>query len=575
MTTLAIPQPVRFRRSPWRARVPSWSIIVAVAFVLWAFVVSPMLLTLERSLVNAGAAYAPFRDGWSGAVPQALMGSVLLSLLTALSAGTTGLLLAVLFHRWEFPLRRFFHALALSPLALPPFIGAAAFAKLYGFGGVVPSWLGIHVLGVDPNSLAVDGLAGVLLVHTVTMYPYFYLPAAGALRRVDASLEEAASSLGASSLQVWTRVVLPMLTPALISGALLTFMASMGSYTAPVLFGVNRVLTRQIALANDNGDLAFASGASVVLCVFSILFLVGFRAYERRASYWTTSKGAACLRQRRVGRAWEVVLVAISISVTAFMVLPMLLIFVLAFSIDGTWREALLPSEYGLHNVERLLNDPAAWAPIANSLQMSALAAGAATIVGLCCAYVVARMQTRGRTALEIAIMLPWALPGTVVAFNLIAAFNEPSPVTFGYTLVGTYAIVPLAYVVRFAPIVFRSTTASLAQLDPSLEEAARSLGASPWCAFRRIVLPLLSRAIAAGALLAFVGGIGEFVATTLLHAQERYKPLSIAVAEEYYRGNLGTAAAWGAVQIVLVLVVLMIARTIESRDEPIKVSAA
>jgi iron(III) transport system permease protein len=165
--------------------------------------------------------------------------------------------------------------------------------------------------------------------------------------------------------------------------------------------------------------------------------------------------------------------------------------------------------------------------------------------------------------ALEVALMLPWALPGTVVAFNLIAAFNEPSAFTLGHTLVGTYTILPLAYVVRFSPLVFRSTTAALTQVDPALEEAARGLGATAWSAFCLAVLPLVWRGVMAGTLLVFVNGIGEFVATTLLHAQERYKPLSIAIAEEHYRGHLGTAAAWGVVQMAVVLIALTLTRRV------------
>ena len=572
MTTTTWPSTARFHLPRHRARIQGYTFLLVVGLVLWVFVISPMLLTVLRAFDSGNAnAYA----SWSGAVPRALLGSVWISFLSVLTAGITGILMAVVLHRWEFPLRRTFHALALAPLALPPFIGAAAFAKLYGFGGLVPSFLGIHIFGVDPNSLAVEGITGVLLVHTITMYPYFYLPVATALRSLDASLEDAAASLGASPIQSWVRVVLPMLTPAIVSGVLLTFMSSMGSYTAPVLFGVNDVLTRQIALANDNADLAFASAGSVVLCLFSIAFLLAFRAYERRSAYWSTSKGVARVREARIGRGWQAVLFTASATMTAFVMLPMALVALLAFSVDGTWRDGLLPSEFGTQNLAALVNDSKAWLPVVNSLQMSAAAAVAATLLGVCCAYIVGRLRTCGRLAFEIAVMLPWALPGTVVAFNLIAAFNAPSGLTLGQTLVGTWAMVPLAYFVRFSPMVFRSTAASLAQLDPTLEEAARSLGASPWYTFRRVVLPLLSRGIAAGTLLAFVGGIGEFVSTILLHSQERYKPLSIAIADEYYRGNFGSASAWGLVQIVIVLVVLVVARRLEASDDNVRFSAA
>src|SRR5262249_19168047 len=155
-------------------------------------------------------------------------------------------------------------------------------------------------------------------------------------------------------------------------------------------------------------------------------------------------------------------------------------------------------------NFTALFSDPRSWEPIKNSLLMSAIAVVGTILLGLACAYVITRMQIRGKNVIDIAMMLPWALPGTVVAINLITAFANASVFSFGTVLIGTFWIVPLAYFVRFSPLVFRSTTASLTQMDPALEEAARSLGAGWLYTFRRVVLPLIYRGIAAGALLAF-----------------------------------------------------------------------
>jgi iron(III) transport system permease protein len=446
-------------------------------------------------------------------------------------------------------------------------MGVAAFVKLYGLGGTVPQILGV-LLGNDANRYALEGLAGVLLVHTLTMYPYFYLTVSAALEQSDDSLEEAAYSLGATPLQAWSRVLLPMLTPAIVSGALLTFMSSMSSYTAPLLFNVDYVMTRQIISADANAEMAFSSVVSVVLAVISIVFLILLRQWEERTAYRTQSKGGARKRQRVTNPAMKVLVLLVSLVSTLFLILPIVMIFVLAFSVDGSWRTAALPSEYTTQNMIKLFTDSATWAPIQNSLVMSAIAVCGAVLLGVSTAYVLGRMSFRGKAIFDIAIMLPWALPGTVVAFNLIKAFNVPSVFSFGQILVGTYAIVPLAYFVRFSPLVFRSTAASLAQLDPSVEEAARSLGSGWWYAFRRVTLPLLYPGIAAGALLAFVNGIGEFVATILLHVQPRYRPLSIAIFDEFYRGNFGTAAAWGVVQVVLVLLVVIVTRRIQLQGQ-------
>jgi iron(III) transport system permease protein len=255
-----------------------------------------------------------------------------------------------------------------------------------------------------------------------------------------------------------------------------------------------------------------------------------------------------------------------AIGATAVVLLPIAMIVLLAFSVSGSWRQSLLPSRYTTGNFATLLSDPEAWAAVRNSVEMSAIAAFGATLLGVTAAYAIARMRFRGKAAMDLAMMLPWALPGTVVAINLITAFASPSAFSFGRVLVGTYAIVPLAYFVRFSPLVFRSTSASMAHLDPSLEEAAWGLGCSRWGAFRRAVLPLVYRGILAGALLAFVDGVGEFVATVLVYTP-RFRPLSIAINDELYYANHGMAAAYGVLQILLTVVVLIATRRLEDRQ--------
>ena len=551
-----------------RRRLISGSVLLLLAFTLWGYVVGPMFSTFRQSISGEGgplSAYGRFFDFGSGAQGQAMLGSLGISLLSVVFAGITGTFLAVLLNRWDFPLRRVCQVLVLVPIALPPLIGVEAFVLLYGIGGTIPQVLG-QLFNSEPASFALKGVAGVLLVHTLTMYPYFYLSVAAALSQTDDSLEEAAYSLGASRTDAWKRVLLPMLTPAIVAGALLTFMSSMASYTAPLLFQVDQVMTRQIVIAKTNGDMRFASVVSVVLAVMSVVFLILIRAYERRSIYRTQSKGGARRRRRVTGPVAKLIVFAMALISTVVMIMPIAMIFILAFSVNGSWRTAPLPSQYTTDNFVKLFSDPRSWEPIKNSLQMSGLAVAGAVLLGVAAAYVAGRGRFRAKAVIDIAMMLPWALPGTVVAINLITAFANPSVFSFGQVLVGTFWIVPVAYFVRFSPLVFRSTTASLAQLDPAVEEAALSLGASWWYSFRRVVLPLLSRGILAGALLAFVDGVGEFVASILLYTP-RYRPLSIAINDELYGANYGTAASFGVVQVLLVLVVVIITARIENRS--------
>jgi len=158
----------------------------------------------------------------------------------------------------------------------------------------------------------------------------------------------------------------------------------------------------------------------------------------------------------------------------------------------------------------------------------------------------------RGGAVIDALVMLPWAIPGTVMAMALIVAFDQPHWFTGGAVLVGTSAMLPLAYFVRHLPMQFRATSAAFAQLDPALEEAAQNLGASWWLRFRRITLPLILPGVATGAMMAFVTALGEFVASILLYTYAN-RPLSIAIFSELRIFNLGTAAAYSVVLIVLI----------------------
>jgi iron(III) transport system permease protein len=549
-----------------RRRGGAIALVSALALVLWGYVVAPMVATVRTSLTGEDgsslAEYSRFFSG--GATTRALFGSIGISVASVVTSALLGTALAILFARSEFPMKRLCQVLVLVPIALPPLMGVEAFVLLYGEGGAVPQALA-QLLGGAQTAFAVKGVGGVLLVHTLTMYPYFYLSVAASLGSADDSLEEAALSLGASRTTTWRRVLLPMLTPAVVAGALLTFMSSMASYTAPLLFDYDNVLTRQIVLAQVNNERQFAATISTVLALVSIAFLIAMRFWEQRRVYRSTSKGGGRRLARVTSPFAKAVTTVVALVASLILLSPILMIAVMAFAEDGSWTTTILPASYTWEHVTTLFTDANAWTPVVTSLQMSAIAVGGAVLLGVLSAYALTRYQFRTRWLLDIAVMLPWALPATVVAINLITAFAGPNPFALGQVLVGTFAIVPLAYFVRFSPLVFRSTGASLAQLDPSIEDAARSLGASWLYAFRRIVLPLLAKGIFAGALLAFVDGVGEFVASILLYTPSS-RPLSIAINDALYQAHFGTASVYGLIQVALVIGALAFSQRLGGR---------
>lgn len=534
-------------------------LISPLFLVLLAYVIYPFYTTFVQSFAGDSklANYQKFFSLQSTANLEALWNSLYISVLSVITCAIVGVAMAFLLERYEFPGRRLLSVLVLVPMALPPLVGVLSFTFLYGESGILPRALQ-HLFNLDQVPFSLKGIWGVVVVHTFTMYTYFYLTASAAIKGLDPSLEEAATSLGAKRIRVWRKVILPMLTPSIIASSLLVFMVSMASYTAPLMFGVERTMTMQIYLSRTNGNLEMAATQSTVLSFVSITFLLIMRWYQNRRNYQNLSKGVSVHRSEVSSKPLKYISVFLSFLGTLVLILPIFVILLISFSKDGTWTIQILPPDYTLDHYKALFTDEKTWRPIMNSLKMGAVATVGNIIFGVAAAYAMVRLNFKGKTLLDLLIMIPWALPGTVVAVNLIAAFSTESVFTFNQVLIGTFWILPLAYFIRHLPLVFRSTSASLMQLDQSVEEASRSLGANWWLTFRKIVIPLTLSGILAGTLLAFVQSIGEFVASILIYSTSTI-PLSVAIFQKVYAFKLGTACAYGVLQMALILIVLLI----------------
>jgi len=545
-----------------RITYSNWFVYILISplfLVLFAYVVYPFYQTFLQSFSGDDPffSYKKFFNLASPANLEALWTSLYISVISVICCAIVGVTMAFLLERYDFPGRRLLSVLVLVPMALPPLVGVLSFTFLYGESGIFPRALQ-HLFGLDQVPFSLKGIWGVIVVHTFTMYTYFYLTASAAIKGLDPALEEAATSLGAGRIRIWTKVILPMLTPSIVASSLLVFMISMASYTAPLMFGVERTMTMQIYLSRTNGNLDMAATQSMILSFVSISFLLLMRWYQNRRNYQNLSKGVSIHRSEVSSKGMKITAAAASFIGTLILILPILVLVLISFSVDGAWKTQILPTEYTMSHYVALFTDERTWRPIWNSIQMGIVATIGNIIFGVAAAYSMVRLNFKGKTLLDILIMVPWALPGTVVAVNLIAAFSTENVFAFNQVLIGTFWILPLAYFIRHLPLVFRSTSASLVQLDQSIEEASRGLGATWWYTFRRIVVPLTFTGILAGTLLALVQSIGEFVASILIYSTSTI-PLSVAIFQKLYSFKFGTACAYGVLQICLILIVLII----------------
>jgi iron(III) transport system permease protein len=233
------------------------------------------------------------------------------------------------------------------------------------------------------------------------------------------------------------------------------------------------------------------------------------------------------------------------------LLLPHLTLVLVSFVPVGTWTTEPVPPAYTLGNYLALVADPVRLRPLLNSLWLAIAATAAAVVVALGSALLSARRATVPRRVVEGLLALPWAVPGTVFAIALATAFSVHRPLAARFVLVGTVWILPLAYLVRNLPITSRAISAGVRALDPSLDEAAASLGAGRARTLRRVTIPLLRPALLAGASLAFVTALGDFVTSIMLYTYDT-RPISLEILSSLRQADVGVAAAYG---VVLMLV--------------------
>jgi iron(III) transport system permease protein len=542
-------------------------LFLITAIVLLYGVVYPNAHIVISSLRQNGAwSLATYQTVLSqGAVLESVLTSLGVSILTVIFCALVGVPLAFLFERYTFPLRRLFAVFAALPLVLPPLVGTVAFILLCGESGILAR-ITQAVLGLESAPWTLRGWPALLLFHTYTMYPFFYVLTGAGLRRIDAGLAEAGRGLGANPLSVLFRITLPQLTPSLLAAGLLTFMVSMASFSAPLLFGGNvRVLTLEIFTARQRGDAAVALTETVILAVISLSALVFFQRYEGTRKFAAAAMKGAGRRLKPItsGKA-RLAAMLCGVVFSLMLVLPVATLALVSFARDGAWTTQTLPPTYTLNNYSRILTDKAASEVFINSLSMAGIASLAALIWSFCVATIVAgKKRSKSRRLLSLLVLVPWALPGTVVAISIAEAYGKPSPLFGSFILVGTFWILPVIYFLRFMPLVVRAVQASMEQLDPALDEAAGSLGARWWQRFSRVTLPLVWPGALAGTLLAFVIALGEYVASVLVFVPAN-RPISIAIASELRDFNLGSAAAYGMILIALIGISMIVAAKLE-----------
>ncbi len=528
----------------------------------------PVWLSVSAAFVSDGAeggftlhhVLLVFRDP---ATRAGLVNAFLIATATTTIALLIALPLASLSAKRIFPAKGWLSAVILAPLVLPPFVGAIGMKQLLGRGGSVNALLCDIGAIVEPiDFLGAGGFWLVVLLEAFSLYPIIYLNLVAAIANVDPAMEEAAINLGAGAWTRFRRVTLPLIRPGLFAGGTIVFVWSFTELGTPLMLEFSQTTPVQIFNGIKEMEASRQPYAltAVLLLATACTYLVGKFALGRKGHAMLAKASTGAGPKRLDG--WKGFAAASAFALVAgIALLPHIGVVCTSLVPHGAWYETIFPPTLSLEHYEHALEHPLASGAVKNSLAYAGVATIFDVVLGVLIARLLVRGTVKGRALLDALVMLPLAVPGLVMAFGLVAAslrwpFKGAAPefltsslgflpdtwlawvrdaplAALGDILGPSPNPVPfliLAYAVRRLPYVVRACAAGLEQTSVALEEAAANLGATKLYAMRRVVLPLLSANIAAGAILAFCFAMLEVSDSLILATREADYPITKAI---------------------------------------------
>ncbi len=489
---------------PGRRIGPERVVLVVAALALLVLVVLPLASLAWGSVTADGRlTLEHFRRALGSRLYlQALWNSLVLGAWTVVLSVAVGLPLAWAASRTDVPGKRFIHLTATVAYITPPFLTAIAFVYLFSPNAGLVNHFVRDALGLAGLTFNVFSMPGLVLVTVPHAFPFVYLLATSALTSVDASMEESAQILGSGRWRTARAITMPLVAPAVLSGALLAFVNAIALFGSQAIVGLpGRVFTlptRIYALFDYPPQYGLASALSLVFVAITVAALALQRRYLARRSYVTLGGKATRPRLIELGAARFAVLAFCALVFVVAVAAPYLTL--LAVSLSRSWGLDFWQNLTLRHYRFILFEYDVTRRAIANSLVLAGAAATVSVCLGTLIGWLDLRSELPGRRWLDYASLVPLGLPGIVLAVALLQFWlRVPVP------LYGTLAILGLAYTGRYIPLAVRAANAAFRQVDPSLEETARITGAGWGRTLRSITVPLTRPGLFVGWLLVFV----------------------------------------------------------------------
>lgn len=480
-----------------------------------------------------------------------------LALMTASGSTLLGLAFALVATRTRFPFKKGMRLLTILPIITPPFVIGLALTLLFGRAGVITEFLS-DAFGIEPGRW-LYGLTGIWIAQVLSFTPISFLVLIGVVEGVSPSMEEASQTLRADRWRTFWNVSLPLMKPGLANAFLIGFIESMADFGNPlVLGGSHGVLSTEIffAVVGAQNDPSRAAVLAIILLCFTLSAFLAQR-------YWLAGKNYSTVTGKGDSGSHIALPRPLSIAVHA-VVIPWMIFTLVVYGMIlfggfvKTWGlDNSLTLEHYVKAFSISITDGAiAWTGVAwnsfwTTMEIALISAPLTALVGLLTAYLIVRQRFAGRDIFEFALMLSFAIPGTVIGISYIIAFNLPP-----LEMTGTALILVACFVFRNMPVGVRGGIAAMSQLDKSLDEASLTLRATSFRTLRKVILPLLRPAIVAALVYSFVRAITSISAVVFLVSAE-YNMATSYIVGLVENGEFGVAIAYSSALIVVMITVI------------------
>ncbi len=554
---------------PGIGRVPLVrSILLTV--VIWcavSFIYAPIFSVLRFAFAPDGDISLAAVDELAGSrrVRTAIVNTLIVTGLSIITVNVVGIFQVAVLEYLRIGGRGFLRFAYSTPLIFVSVAAATGYGFVYGQTGALTRMLQ-SVWPALPNDWF-TGILAVVFAHTflLTSFHFFFLRAA--IRRVDYSTVEAARGLGATNMQAFVRVVLPVLLPTVFATTLLVTYKSLGSFAIPAVLGGRRfdMVTELILTLNALRRPDMAAMLSIGLGIAVILCIAAMQYVERRGSYIGGSKTPVPIERIRI--ASPVVNVAVHAAAYAIAVIqlvPIALVVLFSLAPARSIGTEVLPGSLTLQNYVTVFSQNTAFVPLKNSLLMGASATVAGILISLFVVNLAHRNTNIGTTSLDLSFMVPWILPAPFIAVGLILTYDEPNLLVANRVLLGGFWILPIGYAIVSIPIMMRFLRAAFFSLDPALNEAAQSLGAPAHYRFLRVTMPLVLPVVILIGAMTLNGILSEYSMSAFLFNVNN-RPLSIALFEGARSSNPEQAAI-NLVYITLIMAFSLVIITLADK---------